>query len=301
MQRYPIRTDLATEAQELWRENTQTTDAIPGVEAADATEQGFRVTTVRILDEEGEKALCKPIGAYVTLELDALIRREEDSFPRAAQVLASHIRSLLQLEGDERILVAGLGNSAITPDAIGPESIDYVLVTRHLKQRMPESFGAFREVCAVRTGVLGTTGMESAEVISSLSERLQPDRVIVTDALASRRMERLCRTVQLSDTGIVPGSGVGNHRAALNRDTLGVPVLAIGVPTVVEAATLAAELAGKAGITEIDRERFGADGGMIVTPRDIDRSVHDAAKLIGYAVNLAVHEGLTVEDVDMFL
>lgn len=296
-----IRTDLAAEARELWREGAEKTDAIPGVEAFDTEEQGFRVTTVRILDERGEDELCKPKGEYVTIELDALLRREEDAFSRAVQVLAGHLRSLLQLEGEEKILVAGLGNSSITPDAIGPVSIDYVLVTRHLKQRMPQEFGFFREVCAVRTGVLGTTGMESAEIVSSLSERLQPDRVIVMDALASRRLERLCRTVQLSDTGIIPGSGVGNHRAALSRDTLGVPVLAIGVPTVVEAATLASELAERAGASALDRSRFGLDGDMIVTPRDIDRNVHDAAKLIGYAVNLAVHDGLTVEDVDLFL
>lgn len=296
-----IRTDLAAEAREIWQENAPETSALPGVEASETTEQGVRVTTVRIINEEGQKELCKPIGEYVTVEMDALIRREEDAFPRAVQVLASHMRRLLQLDGGERILVAGLGNSAITPDAIGPVSIDYVLVTRHLKQHMPESFGAFREVCALRTGVLGTTGMEAAEVISSLSARLKPDRVIVTDALASRSTERLCRTVQLSDTGIVPGSGVGNHRAALNRDTLGIPVLAVGVPTVVDAATLAAELARRAGVPDAERERFAADGGMIVTPRDIDRSVHDAAKLIGYAVNLAAHDGLRVEDVDLFL
>ena len=299
--RTAIRTDLAAEARELWRESAEETDTIPGVEAFDTEEQGFRVTTVRVLNEQGEKELCKPIGEYVTIELDALLRREEDAFSRAAQVLADQLRSLLRFTGGEKVLVAGLGNSSITPDAIGPVSIDYVLVTRHLKQRMPREFGSFREVCAVRTGVLGTTGMESAEIVSSLSEKLRPDRVIVMDALASRKLERLCRTVQIADTGIIPGSGVGNHRAALSRDSLGVPVLAIGVPTVVDAATLASELAGRAGAPELDRSRFGLDGDMIVTPRDIDRSVHDAAKLIGYAVNLALHDGLTVEDVDLFL
>lgn len=296
-----IRTDLAAEARELWRENAAETDTLPGVEASQSSEQGFGVTSVHVLDETGENALCKPIGKYITIELDSMLRREEDSFARAASVLSGHIRTLLELEGEETVLIAGLGNPAITPDAIGPQAVDYVLVTRHLKQRMPESFGGFRNVAAVRAGVLGTTGMESADMVSALAAKLQPDRVIAMDALASRHLERLCRTVQLSDTGIVPGSGVGNHRAALNRETLGVPVLAIGVPTVVEAATLAVELAGRAGVSELDSQRFGADGGMIVTPRDIDRNVHDAAKLIGYAVNLALHDGLTVEDVDLFL
>lgn len=295
------RTDLALEARELWRRSAEETGAIPGVEAFESRENGYAVTTVRVLDENGEKELCKPIGEYVTIELTALLRREEDAFPRAAEVLAGHIRTLLDLHGDERVLVAGLGNSSITPDAVGPQAIDFVLVTRHLKQQMPESFGGFREVIAVRSGVLGTTGMESAELIGSVVSRLCPDRVIVMDALASCRLDRLCRTVQLTDTGIVPGSGVGNHRSALTRETLGVPVLAIGVPTVVEAATLTAELAERAGVTEIDSSRFGESGNMIVTPRDIDRSVHDAAKLLGYAVNLALHDGLTVSDVDLFL
>ena len=295
------RTDLASEARELWRSGARETDELPGVEASETEEQGFPVTTVRVLDERGETELCKPIGEYVTVELDALTRREADAFTRAAEVLAAHIREMLHLDGEERLLVVGLGNAAITPDAVGPQALDYVLVTRHLKQRMPQDFAAFRDVAALRAGVLGTTGMESAELVSAAAEKLRPDRVIVIDALASCRLDRLCRTVQLSDTGIVPGSGVGNHRAALTRDTLGVPVLALGVPTVVEAATLAGELAERAGVTDLDAERFGADGSMIVTPRDIDRSVHDAAKLLGFAVDLAAHRGLRTEDVELFL
>lgn len=296
-----IRTDLAAEARELWRESAGKTDTLPGVDARESREQGVAVTAVEILDQRGEDALCKPKGKYVTIELDTVLRREEDAFSRAAEVMAGHIRTLLNLRGEESVLVVGLGNEAITPDAIGPEAIDSVLVTRHLKSQMPESFASFRTVTAVRAGVLGTTGMESAELVSALTARLRPDRVIALDALAARRLDRLCRTVQISDTGIVPGSGVGNHRSALNRETLGVPVVAIGVPTVVEAATLAAELARRAGAGELDQQRFGTEGDMIVTPRDIDRSVHDAAKLLGYAVNLALHDGLSVEDIDMFL
>ena len=296
-----IRTDLAAEARELWRESAGKTDTLPGVDARESREQGVAVTAVEILDQRGEDALCKPKGKYVTIELDTVLRREEDAFSRAAEVMAGHIRTLLDLRGEESVLVVGLGNEAITPDAIGPEAVDSVLVTRHLKNQMPESFASFRTVTAVRAGVLGTTGMESAELVSALTTRLRPDRVIALDALAARRLDRLCRTVQISDTGIVPGSGVGNHRSALNRETLGVPVVAIGVPTVVEAATLVSELASRAGAENLDPRRFGTEGDMIVTPRDIDRSVHDAAKLIGYAVNLALHEGLTVEDIDMFL
>ncbi len=288
-----VRTDLAAEARELWRERAEA-DALPGVEFSEEIEQGFAVTTLRVLDENGAKVLCKPIGNYVTVAFDALLRREEDAFPRAAAVLAAHIREMLALRADERVLVVGLGNPAITPDAVGPAAVDSVLITRHLKSRMPEAFSTFREVAAVRAGVLGTTGVESADLVCALAEKIRPDRVIAVDALAARRAQRLCRTVQLTDTGVVPGSGVGNSRSALNRETIGVPVLSVGVPTVVDAATLAAEFGA-------DPRDPGAAADMIVTPRDIDRSVHDLAKLIGYAIDLALHDGLTVEDIDLFL
>ncbi len=290
-----VRTDLAAEARELWRERAAAADALEGVEVVETDEQGFAVTTLRVLDENGAKELCKPIGSYVTVSFDALLRREEDAFPRAAAVLAGHIREMLTLRRDERVLVAGLGNSGITPDAVGPAAVDSVLITRHLKKRMPREFSSFREVSAVCAGVLGTTGVESADLVAALVQKIRPDRVIAVDALAARSTKRLCRTIQLTDTGIIPGSGVGNSRSALNRETIGVPVLSVGVPTVVDAATLAAEYGA-------DRRRAqDAAENMIVTPRDIDRSVNDMAKLIGYAINLALHEGLRVEDVDLFL
>ena len=295
------RTDLAVEARELWRRSASDTDALAGVEAFESMEDGFGVTTVNVLNEEGQGKLCKPIGEYVTVEIGALLRREEDAFARAVGVVANHIRSLLDLQGEERILIVGLGNSSITADAIGPEALRYIFVTRHLKQQMENKFPGFRDVSALRSGVLGTTGMESSELVYAVADKLKPDRVIALDALASCSMARLCCTVQLTDTGIVPGSGVGNHRAPLNRETLGVPVLAVGVPTVVNAATLAMELAQQAGAKELDASLFGEAGDMIVTPRDIDSRVHDAAKLLGYALNIAVHDGLTVDDVDMFL
>lgn len=294
-----IRTDLALEATELWRETAG--EAIPGVTSLEEQRGNFCVSTVEVLDERGEQALGKPRGRYVTVELDALIRREENSFPEAVALVSEKLRELLRLVKSDRCLVAGLGNEAITPDAIGPQTAKSVLVTRHLKQSMPEEFAFFREVSVTRSGVLGTTGVESAELVNALARMLRPDHIIAIDALASRRADRLCRTVQMTDTGIVPGSGVGNHRAALNASALGVPVVAIGVPTVVDAATLTVELAGRAGVGGLEEADFGEAGRMIVTPRDIDSSVHDIAKLVGYAIDLALHDGLTIEDVDMFL
>lgn len=295
-----IRTDLALEAQELWRENMGQTGSLEGVKATHDSRGSFEVSTVEILDERGEAALQKPKGKYVTVELDGFLRREENAFSQACELLAEQLRGVFDLSDEGCVLVAGLGNRAITPDAVGPETVDCVMVTRHLKQQLPEYFGAFRPVAALCSGVLGTTGIESSGMVSAMTEKLRPELVIAVDALASRRPDRLCRTVQISDTGIIPGSGVGNSRQALSFDTLGVPVIAVGVPTVVDAATLTLDLAAKSG-AELDPESFGEDGKMIVTPRDIDKNVKDISKLLGYSLNLALHKDLSIADIDMFL
>lgn len=267
-----FRTDIAAE------DLPQDGGELPGVRSTIQDRDGFQITRVEVLDETGANKLCKPIGTYLTMDLESFFRREEDSFPRAAMLLAQFISNLLPLKDEASVLVAGLGNPAITPDAIGPQTAQFTLATRHLKERMPEDFSAFRPVSVCQTGVLGTTGMESADLVRAIQTAAAPDAVVVVDALAARESEKLCRTVQLTDSGIVPGSGVGNDRAELSRKTLNIPVLAIGVPTVVDAGE-----------------------GLIVTPRDIDRYVKDAGKLIAYALNLAFHPSLTVSDVDMFV
>jgi len=231
------RTDLAVEAEAIHRSAAAVTE-LPGVRAEETNRRGFSVTEVHVLDAAGENALCKPIGDYYTLALDPLLRREDDAFENAAQTLAELLRGVLPLMPDASVLVVGLGNRAITPDAVGPDAIDSVMVTRHLREQLPEHFGQFRPVAALAAGVLGTTGVESADMIRALAAHLHPDAIIAVDALACAELDRLGRTVQLTDTGITPGSGVGNDRAGLSRDTLGVPVYAIGVPTVVDAATL---------------------------------------------------------------
>ena len=296
------RTDLALEAREIWRENASEQTKLPGVIARDKTVSGFKITTVQITNDDGAGTLGKPVGKYITLELDSLLRREETAFSHGVYALAGELSSLLNLSREDSVLVAGLGNGAITADAIGPVAAKNTMVTRHLAQHLPEQFGSLRRVSVLRAGVLGTTGIESAELLRAVTQKIRPDRVVVIDALASRRLARVCRTVQLSDTGIVPGSGVGNSREAINSETLGVPVTAIGVPTVVDAATLAADLAEQAGAENVTPDDFAAFGGdMIVTPKDIDACVNDISKFIGYAINLALHEGLTVDDVTMFL
>lgn len=291
------RTDLALEARELWRESAGETARLPGVEAGDTEREGIPVTTVRVLDQEGAQALGKPQGSYVTLTLEGVANRAEDVFGRASRAIAAELSAMLEaVPQDGLVLVAGLGNRAITPDAIGPKVHEHTLVTRHLVQQMPEHFGGFRPVASLAAEVLGSTGVESGEVVRAVCEKIRPACVIAVDALASRSLRRLCRTVQLADTGITPGSGVGNHRAALDRDTLGVPVIAVGVPTVVEGATLAADLLGTDELPDLGEGRD-----LLVTPKDIDSQVADLSKIIGYGISLALQPGLTVADLDMLL
>ncbi len=287
------RTDLAVEAHELWRESAAETTRLSGVKAEEGSVEGFESNRVTVLDAAGAEALGKPVGQYITLELDGLLRREKDAFGRAARAIGQLLSPMVP-EGGEA-LVVGLGNRAISPDRVGPLAVEHTLVTRHLVTHLQEHFGHMRPVAALAAGVLATTGVESGLLVEAVSRRLKPACVIAIDALASRSVKRLCRTVQLSDSGIVPGSGVGNHRMALNADTLGVPVLAVGVPTVVEASTLMMDLLGR----EDDAGLPGAD--LFVTPREVDSRVADLARVIGYGVSLALNPSLTVDELTMLL
>lgn len=293
------RTDLALEARELWQESPERTTRLSGVKAAKHKSEGYAITKVDILNDKGAQALGKPEGSYLTVDLTTFWQRKPDFFPRAVRAVGSELKTLLPETGTA--LVIGLGNRAMTPDAVGPLALDSVLITRHLIASQPRHFSGFRPVAAFRTGVLGTTGLESAETVQALVEKLSPSVVIAIDALASRRLGRVCTTIQLSDAGIIPGSGVGNHREALNRETLGVPVIAVGVPTVVDAATLAADLIEESGGGEVDESRLRSVGlPLMVTPRDIDAQVRDLAKVVGYSLNWALQD-LDIEDMNALL
>ncbi len=291
-----FRTDLAVEA----IENHKTAAALPHVRQSDRTLEGFAVHEVRILSEDAAREIGKPQGCYLTLELDALIRREEDAFPRACKALSTLLRELLPHPNDGPVLIAGLGNRMITPDAIGPQTADHVIATRHLVAQSPAIFADWRPVSALAPGVLGQTGVETGEVICGVLDRVRPAAVIAVDALAAGRLSRLLRTVQLADTGITPGAGVGNARAALNKETLGVPVIAVGVPTVVDGATLAHEISSQLGQPACEALDDLSQPVMITT-RDIDREVADISRMIGYAVNMALHPHLSVADIDLYL
>ncbi len=287
------RTDLICEAKELLEQSPGRAGALEGVKSDVRESEGCRVTVVEVGPGKGSAELCKPPGSYVTVDMAPLSRREKDAFGRGARAVAGELKRLLPLRAGDTVLVACLGNAAVTPDAVGPQTARSVLATRHLKAAMPEDFRAFRSVSVIETGVLGATGIESAELLKAAARTTRPDAVVAVDALASRRMERLCATIQLADSGIVPGSGVGNGRAEISARTLGVPVIAVGIPTVVDAATLAADLFENAGVTG---DAGYEPGQLVVTPKDIDALVRGMSRLLACAINIALHPGLTVED-----
>ena len=288
------RTDLAVEAHQLWREGAGEGPSLPGVRAEERERDGFPVTAVTIGSPEGAQALGKPEGVYVTIELDGLLRREEGAFARAVSAVSECLRPLLPQDGPA--LVVGLGNRAVTPDLIGPLAVDHLLVTRHLGEALP----GFRSVSGIGAGVLGTTGMEAAEWIRGAADWVKPAAVVVADALAARSLDRLCSSIQISDTGLIPGSGVGNHRMALNREGLGVPVVSVGIPTVVGVETAAKDLLSQAGGDEARIPELRGRG-LFVTPDHIDVRIRELAKVTGYGLDLALQPGLEMEDLEALL
>ncbi len=274
-----VRTDLAAEARALFEKNADETTRLEGVCARRRELRGAALERVEILDERGERALGKPRGRYETVEFDPLTY----DVPQLSALLARRLRLMLGVDRNASVLLVGLGNRAVTPDALGPETVGRVFLTRHLLEHLPEQFSGCRPVSAICPGVLATTGMESAELVRGAVAYARPECVIAVDALAAAAPERLCRTVQLSDTGISPGSGVGNHRAALTRQTLGVPVYAIGIPTVASSGV------------------FGGAGDMILTPRDIDAQIRQSAHLLAAALNRVLHPQISDSELTRFL
>lgn len=295
MDRFAQRTDLAAEARELAL--GESTADIEGVVFEQAEDKGVKYHKLTVTNKKGQESIGKPIGTYYTAEIASVIRRESESFIETVSALSGIIRSVLgEPDKNNSTLVVGLGNRDITPDIIGPLCAESVLVTRHLKEYASKDFESLSTVAAIIPGVLGTSGIESADYIKWVCDNLKPTRVIVIDALAARSLDRLCRTVQITDTGITPGSGVGNSRSAVNKDVLGVPVVAIGVPTVVDIRSLLADLGDKDKSEELSKAND-----MIVTPRNIDSEVICASRVVAYSINLALHEDLSVEDIDMLV
>ena len=237
------------------------------------------------MDVEGEKALGKPIGRYITVDLSMAFHGEQNGFRNTCGVIADFVSEMLT--GKENLLIVGLGNRRITPDRVGPCTIDHLLVTRHLKLAGETAFFAYPSVSAISPNVMARTGMESASIVRALAEGIGADAIVVVDALASCEPQRLCKSVQISNTGLAPGSGVGNHRIAFSQESMGIPVISIGVPTVVDGSTF--QILQKVPQEQICR-------GLLLSTEDIDMKVVELGRLIGYGINLAIFPPLTLED-----
>lgn len=271
----------------------------------------------------------KPIGYYVTLEVPRLKEKDSALTEEVSKNLADELKRMVEIPIEATVLVIGLGNWNVTPDSLGPKVIEKLIVTRHLIEYMPEKFNTkdgIRPVCALAPGVLGITGIETGDIISGLVEKVKPDMIIAIDALASRSMERISTTIQITDTGVYPGSGVGNKRMGITQENMGVPVIAIGIPTVVDAATMANDtldmLIGQFArqaepgsdfyklLETLDKEEkykliqevmSPFVGQLVVTPKEIDSLIDNTAKTLAGGLNLALHPGIQYDEVSTFL
>lgn len=290
-----FRTDLALERKEYIEK-----DALDGIVSERKEVDSVVVTTITVLDEKGEKILSKPKGKYITLEIGSFMKNSDLFSPRLT-VLSDEIKKLVPEEGT--VLVAGLGNDKITPDALGPKCASLILATRHISKELAKSIGFenLRAVASVTPGVLGITGIETAESLEGIVKKIKPSCIIVVDALASRNTARLGTTVQITDTGVSPGSGVGNKRGTIDKSTMGVPVIAIGVPTVVDGLTMAADVLKDAGMSDEEAEKLllKKDEGelMMVTPKEIDNVIERAAALVAMGINTALQPDIPAEDI----
>lgn len=317
-----VRTDLAIEVHEMLMEAAT---ELSGVTVKEEDKDNMHISRVKIENLTAQRQMGKPIGNYITVEFPSVNIAEGEEYENLCHAVAKEILALLSLKDKSNVLVVGLGNRDITPDALGPKVIEKLMVTRHLLAYIPDQIDeGIRPVCAISPGVLGTTGMETGEVVRGVADKIRPEAVIVIDALAARSIDRISTTIQICDTGISPGSGVGNQRKALDKSTLGVPVIAVGVPMVVDAATITADalsLVADAEKTEENAELCEAVKSLapeerysmlrnslpdslnsfIVTPKEIDLLIDRVSNVVANGINLALHKNITFEDIAAYV
>lgn len=311
---YNFRTDLALERRNLYRTANNIKNEIDGIETEEEkVEDDILTTRVKVLSKQGEEAINKPIGNYITIDIKNLKVANEDEMQKASEVVTKELKALIDkhVSSKDPVLVVGLGNLYVTPDALGPKVINEIDITRHLLEYMPEVLNEdTRSVSAVSPGVLGTTGIETQEILKGIVQNINPKLIIIIDALSSRSIERISSSIQIADTGIVPGAGVGNTRKELTKDSLGVPVIAIGIPTVVEAATIAADsltmfiqkvqeqaksndflnqLQEEDKYEMIKEVLSPNDYNFIVTPKEIDELIENMKDIVARGINFAIN------------
>ena len=306
---FTVRTDLADEKEEFLKERDG--ENLTGIIVKRKKMNGFDVSIMNVLNKDGEEASGKPVGKYVTVDVGKIWMSDKKRFSEACNLISSFIKEFIPYNNGSCMLAA-LGNKNIIADAIGPLTAENFIVTKHIKDSDKEIFEALnlRETLCISPGVLGNTGIEAAKIIKGAVIESNPSFIIAVDSLASRRLSRLATTVQICDTGITPGSGINNARKEISKSTIGIPVIAIGVPTVVDVTTLASDIvrnvAEKSGdgqvkksVHQIISEISSADGeNFFVTPKETDHIIKDTSKLIGYSLNLALHNGITEAEID---
>lgn len=310
---FNFRTDLASERRDIYKKANNLENEINGIESQkEQINENIQVERVKITNEEAQQAIGKPIGNYITIDIKKLKIAQEEEIKKCSEVLTNELKKIIDLHVDNQaeILVVGLGNIYVTPDSLGPKVINEIEVTRHMINYFPQYVKeGTRMVSAISPGVLGTTGIETVEILKGIIDNIKPKMLIVIDALASRSIERISSTIQISDTGIVPGAGVGNTRKQISEETLGIPVIAIGIPTVVEAATIAADsidlfieklqkeaksndylnkLKEDDKYEDVKEALMPGDFNFIVTPKEIDDLIENMAQIVSTGINDSV-------------
>ena len=309
---YNFRTDLAVERNDIYKRVNNIQNEIDGVKIENESQEDIEISRVRIISEEGEKKLGKPIGNYITLDVKNIKIVDDEKIEQIAEVVADELRNVIgeHINDTEDILVVGLGNIYVTPDALGPKVVPHIEVTRHILEYMPKAMPEdTRPVSAISPGVLGTTGIETMEVLKGIVDNTHPKLLIVIDALASRSIERISSSIQIADTGIVPGAGVDNKRKEISIKTLVIPVIALGIPTVFDIDSITNDcinlfieslqqkamsnsylndIKEKDNYEEIKEALIPKDYNMIVTPKEIDKLIENMSKIISKGINKAV-------------
>ncbi|AKN33637.1 peptidase [Clostridium carboxidivorans P7] len=322
---FGIRTDLAVEAAEIYKQENN--GEIPGVEVEENCVDDIKTTIVRVVNDVGEKMMGKPKGTYITIEMPKFTYYDGDTMEQVSEVLGKTLSEMVNIDDSMTALVVGLGNWNVTPDALGPKVVSKLMITRHLKQLVPDKIDeGIRPVCAIAPGVLGLTGIETGEIVKGVVEKIKPNLIVCIDALASRKMDRVNSTIQIGNTGISPGSGVGNRRMEISENVLGIPVIAIGVPTVVDAATMANDTIDMVLDEMIKQSKKDSKfydmlksldknekqhmieqlldpyvGNLMVTPKEVDLVIDSVSKVIANGINIALQPALNLEDINKFL
>ncbi len=306
---YNFRTDMAVERNEIYKKQNSLAEEIDGIENANKIIKDIEISKVKITNENGANALGKPVGNYITLDVKEIKNADEERIEEIAEIMADELRNVIRehVSDTDDILVVGLGNRYVTPDALGPKVVPKIEVTRHILEYMPKIMPEdTRPVSAISPGVLGITGIETMEILNGIVQNIKPKMLIVIDALATRKLERISSSIQIADTGIVPGAGVNNARKEISINTLGIPVIAIGIPTVVDLATITNdcinifienlqqkamsnstlnELKEKDNYEEIKEALIPKDYNMIVTPKEIDKLIDNMSEIVARGIN----------------